>query len=491
VEDVEGGEEQAEGLAVTAPEANAYEFQSAGIVEMLDKLKDKFEDQRSELEKDEMDNKHSYEMLMQQLQDTTEKLKKQKGRKVERKTQREEDGAAAKGELKDTTASRDEDQKYLDDCVAGCEQKSSDFESRQKLRGEELEAITKAIEIISGEAVSGSADKHLPALVQYSSFALRASAMAESQGKVAVFLASKAEELHSRMLSYLATRATADPFGKVRKMIKEMIIKLMEEANEETEHKGWCDGELGANKVQRDSKTEDVNTLTAQADQLTADIAKLTQELADLATEITELDAAVSKATEIRTEEKAKNTATIADAKAAQEAVKSALAVLKEFYAKAAEATALMQQPSAMDDAPATFDSSYTGQQGESTGVVGMLEVIASDFARLESETSAEEDSAASEYKTFSSDSAVDRATKAAEADNKTKLKTRKDAELQMTKKDLKGAQGELDAALAYYDKLKPSCVDAGVSYEERVARREAEIQSLQEALKILSGEDI
>merc|ERR1719224_133542 len=251
----------------------------------------------------------------------------------------------------------------------------------------------------------------------------------------------------------------------------------MEEANEETEHKGWCDGDLGANKVTRDSKTEEVNMLTAQADQLTA--------------EITELDAAIKSATDIRTKEKAKNEATIADAKAAQEAVKSALAVLKEFYAKAAEATALMQQPSAMDDAPATFDSSFKGQQSESGGVVGMLEVIASDFARLESETTAEEDSAASEYKTFMSDSGVDRATKAAEADNKEKLKTRTDAELTMTKKDLKGAQGELDAALAYYDKLKPSCVDAGVSYEERVARREADIQSLQEALKILSGEDI
>merc|ERR1719160_316441 len=391
-------------LAVSAPEANAYEFQSA---DMLDKMEDKFVDKRDELEKDEMDNKHKYEMLMQTLQDATEKLKKQLGRKAERKTQREEDGAAAKGELKDTTASRDEDQKYLDDVVAGCEQKSSDFEERQKLRAEELEAITKAIEIISGEAVSGAADKHLPAFVQYSSFALRASAMAESQGKVAVFLSSKAQELHSRMLSVLAARAAADPFVKVRKMIKDMIIKLMEEANEETEHKGWCDGELGANKIQRDSKTEDVNTLTAQADQLTADIAKLTQELADLSTEITELDSAMASATDIRTKEKAKNEATIADAKAAQEAVKSALAVLKEFYEKAAEATAFVQQPSAMDDAPGTFDSSYKGMGAEGGGVVGMLEVIAS------------------------------------EADNKEKLKTRKDAELEMTKKDLKGAQGE------------------------------------------------
>merc|ERR1719352_383202 len=280
----------------------------------------------------------------------------------------------------------------------------------------------------------------------------------------------------------LASRAAADPFGKVKKMIKDMIVRLMEEANEETEHKGWCDSELGANKVARDSKTEDVN-------QLTADIAKLTQEIADTTAAIAELDAAVKEATATREAEHAKNTETIADAKQGQEAVKNALAVLKEFYAKAAEATALMQGP--MDDAPETFDTSFKGQQSESGGVMGMLEVIASDFARLESDTTAAEEAAADEYKTFSNDSAVDRATKVAETDNMEKLKTRKDGELTTTKKDLKGAQEELDAALAYYDKLKPSCVDAGVSYEKRVERREAEIQSLQEALKILSGEDI
>ena len=481
----------ADPMSVSAPQANAYEFQSGGVVDMLTKLKDKFEDERAALEKEEMTAKQSYEMMMQDLTDQVERAEKQRERKAQRKAQREEDAASAKGELKETTLARDEDQKYLDDLVAGCTQKSADFESRQKLRAEELEAIDKAIEIISSSAVSGAADKHLPSLAQ-TSFALRASVSckvaAENQGRAADYLAQQATVLKSKMLSMLASRAHG-PFDKVKKMIKDMIVRLMEEANEETEHKGWCDSELGANKVARDSKTEDVNQLTAQADQLTADIAKLTQELADTAAAISELDAAVKEATETREAEHAKNTETIADAKQAQEAVKNALAVLKEFYAKAAEATALMQGP--MDDAPETFDTSFKGQQAESGGVMGMLEVIASDFARLESDTTAAEEAAADEYKTFSNDSAVDRATKVAETDNMEKLKTRKDGELTTTKKDLKGAQEELDAALAYYDKLKPSCVDAGVSYEERVERREAEIQSLQEALKILSGDDI
>merc|ERR1719388_248547 len=54
-------------MAVSAPQANAYEFQSSGIVDMLEKLKDKFEDERTDLEKEESNARHAYEMLMQDL----------------------------------------------------------------------------------------------------------------------------------------------------------------------------------------------------------------------------------------------------------------------------------------------------------------------------------------------------------------------------------------------------------------------------------------
>merc|ERR1719191_2558422 len=128
---------------------------------------------------------------------------------------------------------------------------------------------------------------------------------------------------------------------------------------------------------------------------------------------------------------------------------------------------------------------------GESGGVIGMLEVIQSDFARLEAETKAAEEQAQKEYDEFMTDSEVDKAQKSKDIEHKNKHK--KDQTQALTEKqgDLEGTQKELDAALAYYEKLKPSCINPGVSYEDRVAARKEEIQSLQEALKILNGEDI
>jgi len=476
-----------EGLAVSAPEANAYEFQSSGVIEMLEKLLDKFIDERTTLEKEEMNSKHAYDMLMQDLNAQIAQATQDRDEKAETKAKKLQAKADAEGDLKDTTTTRDADVKYLADLTAECEQKASDFESRQQLRAEEITAIEKAIEIISSGAVAGNADKHLPSLVQEtSSFAaLRTDLNAQAQARVAVYLQSRAKKLNSRVLSTIAARVSDDPFKKVKKMIKDLIVRLMEEANEEAEHKGWCDTELSTNEQTRKEKTEAVETLHAEIDQLEASIAKLTEDISELTKAVAELDAAMAKATKLRQEEKAKNTETISDAEEAQTAVAQALTVLKEFYAKAGEATAFLQQK------PEIFDEPYKGMQSENGGVVGMLEVIESDFARLESDTKAAEATAQKEYDEFMTDSKVDKSEKSTDIEHKTAKKQDESQALTMKKEDLEGTQKELDAALAYFDKLKPSCVDSGVSYEDRVARRKEEIESLQEALKILNGEDI
>jgi hypothetical protein len=66
--------------------------------------------------------------------------------------------AQAESDLADTIATRDDDAKYLADLTATCQQKASDFASRQELRAGEIAAIEKAIEIISSGAVAGAAE---------------------------------------------------------------------------------------------------------------------------------------------------------------------------------------------------------------------------------------------------------------------------------------------------------------------------------------------
>lgn len=427
-----------EGLAVSAPEANAYEFQSGGVVEMLEKLLDKFIEERTTLEKEEMNSKHAYDMLMQDLNAQVSQAETDRDEKAEFKAETLQSKADAQGDLQDTTTTRDADEKYLGDLTATCEQKASDFESRQQLRAEEIEAIEKAIEIISSGAVSGNADKHLPGLVQTSFAQLRSASTTAAQNRVAVYLRKQADTLGSRVLSALATRVESDPFAKVKKMIKDLIVKLMEEANEEAEHKGWCDTELSTNEQTRKEKTQAVETLHAEIDELEASIAKLTEDITELTQAVAELDAAMSKATKLRQEEKAKNTETIADSQEAQTAVAQALTVLKEFYAKAAEATSFVQQPE-------IFDEPYKGMQSENGGVVGMLEVIESDFARLEADTKAAEASAQKEYDEFMTDSEVDKTEKSTDIEHKTAKKQDEEQALTTKKSDLEGTQKERD----------------------------------------------
>merc|ERR1719213_707922 len=253
-------------------------------------------------------------------------------------------------------------------------------------------------------------------------------------------------------------------------MIQDMVYKLMEEANEEAEHKGFCDTEMGTNKNTRDEKSAKVEELTASIAEMTAQAEVLTTEAAALSDDVTALDMAVSEATAQRSAESAKNKQTIADAVAAKEAVESALKVLKDFY----------------EGGASFIQISMTTRSKGAEGIMGMLEVILSDFERLESETSSDEETAAAAHTKFLRTSKKTKAVTNTDIKHKMTEAQRLESEVAESKKELKITQEELDAAMEYFEKLKPSCVEAGESYEERVARRKAEIDSLHDALEIL-----
>jgi hypothetical protein len=484
-------------LSVSAPEADVAGFQSGGVVDMLKKLLGKFKDELHTLEREEMKRKGAQEVVIQDLNRQIEAATTSKDHETATKAGRDATAAEKKGLLADTKKAKSDDETYLSTLKAECAMAAEDFENRQQLRTEELEAIDKATEILKSGSVTGMADKHLPGLVQ--AFPLRGSRTSNpTVSSISKFLEDRAQQTGSKLLGLVAQKVDAaakipgfDPISQVKKMMQDMIVQLMEQANEESSAKSWCDAELNTNKQTRDTKTDGVEELNTEKDKLTADIAKLSEEISELTKAIAEIDAAVAEATLTRNEEKADNKETVKDAQEAQTAVSQALTVLKEFYRKAATATALVQVQSKEEPEKNPFQKAYTGMGGENTGVVGMLEVIGSDFARLESETNAAEEQASKEFERFSHASAQDKAVKNQEMQDRINLQVQKKAALTDTVGDLKAMQSELDAALTYYDKLKPSCVDSGSKYAERVQRRQAEIQGLEEALKFFEGNDL
>jgi len=484
-------------LFVKAPEAHAYEFQSGDIVALLKELLEKFQDERRGLERGEASQRHAYEVLAQDFSSSVAAAEHEIGKKEKGKAQNKQAFVDAKAQLADVSATREFDAKYLADLQFLCDQKATDFKSREQLRADEVANLEKAIALLSGEAVAGAAQKHLPSLLQRPLALLQRRTSLQSpelQGRAAEILRREAGRIGSHMLSAISLRVRDDPFAKVKKMIQDMVLRLQAEEGEEKDHKEWCDSELGTNAQTRKTKSEEVESLHFTIEGLENRMAVLRRDIAALSKDAAQLRTARADAERLRAAEKARNEDTIADAAGAQVDVGQALKILKEFYGKAGEATVLAQGVRAAPaGAPPIFTAPYRGLQAEHSSVIGFLEVIKSDFERLQKETTAAETAAKSEHDVFLKASSDDEsriesdvATKGAE------LKT-KGQDLDTASNDLELAQSQLDAALTYYDKLKPSCVitSTSSSYSARVARREEEIVALREALSILSGETL
>merc|ERR1719356_974263 len=213
-------------------------------------------------------------------------------------------------------------------------------------------------------------------------------------------------------------------------MIEDLLEKLKAQAAAEAEHKAWCDEQLKENKHKRDAKTAAVEKLTAEIAKLTGEIADMGAQIDVLIQEQADLTKAMAEATEIRQKEKAENLDTIADAKAGSAAVASALSFLQGGK----------QVPEM---------AAYKGMSGG--GVIGMLEVIQTDFMRLEADTTAAEAQAAKEYAAFMAES---EATKKKKHEEEVQTKLDKDqAEFDKgeLEKDLAAEQALLDAANQYY----------------------------------------
>jgi len=464
-----------------APDVAAYESQSGGIIELLEGLLLKFEKELGEVENAETNKVQNYDMNKIQLTDLIGYSNKNRDEKAVSKADYTAKSGRAKGDLAATKKSKAADEKMVAEMNSIHKQKVQVFASNQEVRKMELEALNKAIEIISAPNVADSYAGHVN-LVQKPSFLQTQSTShrVASKQRAAELLRKRARILSSKTLANIASDIAANPFAKVVDMIKTLLAKLKEEAAAEADHKAWCDKELKDNKNKRNRKTAQSEKLQAEIEDLSATITTQGKKIVTLGQEMEDLTKAMGEATSERNAEKAENVATIADAQAGAAAVKSALVVLRDFYS--AQAGFLQQVPEM---------KAYGGMQSGKGGVVGMLEVIVSDFVRLEAETKSAEMQATAEYDSFMKDAKADKISKH-KLQVKTKLeKDQSEFDRSNSEKMLKGVDEELSKATSYFEQLKPECIEIKVSYEDRVAARKAEIQALKDAYSMLDQKTV
>jgi len=208
---------------------DAFDLSTSSITEMLDKLHDKFADERSELEKE------AHELLSQKLKTMLSQTKASQQEMTQSKATAQQTAATKKAQADDTEASLAEEQKYLKEVKATCEQKAADFAERSHLREGELEAIGKAIDLLSMKEV-GLTQTRLQFKAGTALVSLRLAP--EAEARAAKYLQKQAVKFNSRILSSMAARIglSADPMEKVRKMVEGMITRLEEESSEDMEH---------------------------------------------------------------------------------------------------------------------------------------------------------------------------------------------------------------------------------------------------------------
>merc|ERR1712008_190650 len=229
---------------------------------------------------------------------------------------------------------------------------------------------------------------------------------------------------HSTALAQLASRMTAairfgsrggdDPFAKVKGLIESMIAKLEKEAEEDATEEAYCDEEMRKTEMKRGELMDDEAKLSAKIDQASSKSVALSEDIKQLEAELAALMKSQSEMDKIRQEENSDYVTAKADLELGLKGVRKALSVLRDYYANE---DAFVQQPA--------MPEKHAKATGAGTSIIGILEVVESDFAKNLAKEQSQEDDAAAEYAEMTQENKV--------------TKTMKDQDLKYKTKEVKG----------------------------------------------------
>lgn len=374
---------------VQAPAYKSYNDRSGEIFGILGQMHEEFSKNLADAQKEEQRHQAQFEELKAAKLSEIAAATAQADKKEVELADTNDANAQAKEELEDTKASLSADEAFLMNLKEKCKLTDEEFEQRQKTRAEETVAVSKAIEVLSGDDARDTFSSTFNDFIQISN----------NQASAARVLEKAAGIRHNPRIAQLAARAKLDAFTKVKAAIDSLLADLEKEKNDEIKHKDWCNAEFRNNDTltkkntrnTKDSQTE-IDTQNTKIENLTALINQLTKQIDETLVEI-------KRAGEDREQQNTEFQKTVQEQRETQQLLKKALTVLNNFYAKEAaeKKTSFVQEFKSGDEPagpppPEGFRSYKNNAQ--SGGVVQMITQIIEDAAAMEREAiKGEEDS--------------------------------------------------------------------------------------------------
>jgi len=500
-------------LTGSSSSAEGYVPVSGEITGILKSLKDDFDKSLAETIEEETGSLKLFEELVQAKTKQVTAMTASIEKKTMRVGELQVEIANMKNDLTETEAALIADQKFLRDMDSNCASKTKEFEERVKTRAEELVAIQETVKILNDDDALDLFKKTLPGA--------SAGSLIQSGGeqKRALKFVRKAQQLapHVAAIDFmaLALQGKKVDFTKVLKMIDDMVALLKTEQVDDANKKEYC-------SLQIDLAEDKVKDLSKKVDDLSANIAEkeeqigtLSGEIKDLVGSLRKLDKTVMEATEQRKEEHTEFVELMASDGQAKEVLAFAKNRLNKFYnpklynappkRKLSEeerisenfSAALVQinkhtQHEIRKDAPAPPPElgSYNKKSEESSGVIGMIDLLVRDLDKEMTEANAEEKNGQKEYEEAMDDAAKKRATDVKGMAGKEKAKADAEETFTTDKASKKVETKEMMATEQYMGNLHAECDWLLQNFDLRAQARSDEADNLKQAKAILSGAD-
>lgn len=466
--------------------------QSGEIFGILRQMKETFEGNLAETQKDEAVNRKAFEELKAAKESEIKATQSATAQKTTQLAEAVQANALAQEELEDTQNQMSMDDSFLLDLKERCANTRTEYDARVAMRQQELTAIAEAIKILNDDQARDTFSK---VMNFFQTRALRRSRGADDRSRrqhAAAVLAKLGAKDTSGALAAVVAGIDRDPIAKVKAVIDTLISELQTEKKMEEQKRDFCITRANENEQQTATYMRDKSDLETKIDGLSFKIKEIDAVMETLNKEITEMKVEIKRKGEDREIENKEFQSVIRDQQEMQALLAKALQVLKRVYTAkdsvAAQPKLLLQVSSGATPPPPPEGFATYGANRGSGGVVGMIEQITSDAKALEVATLRDEQEAQKDYESFIKDTNTGITTREQQKVNKNAEKSSADQELITAKEDLKEKVQELQSLATDDGALHLECDFLVNNYETRMQARDQEIEALQEAKAVLSG---